>query len=96
MTSPAFLTKCRPAQIDGPVDQASTGSAGLASSTAANSISVCVGVVLAEQQLGSRGQLRADLSGGAAAIAAISPGQFGAGQSCGHGSSVSALLPNGL
>ena len=48
-----------------------------------------VGVVLAEQQLGPGRKLRAHASSSAAPIAAISPGQFGTGQSCVHGASVS-------
>ena len=43
---------------------------------------VLVGVVLAEQQFGSRRELRPHAGGSAAAVAAISPGQFRTGQSC--------------
>jgi hypothetical protein len=48
-------------------------------------------VMLAEQQLAPGRQLRAYTSSGTAPIAAISPGQFGTGQSCGHDSSVVLL-----
>ncbi|KUI24380.1 hypothetical protein AU196_20085 [Mycobacterium sp. IS-1742] len=48
-----------------------------------------IGMVLAEQQFRAGGQLRTHARRGTAAIAAISPREFGAGQSCGHGSSVS-------
>src|ERR1700730_197175 len=44
-----------------------------------------VGMVLAEQQFGSGRKLRAYTCGGPTAIAAISPGEVGAGQRCVHG-----------
>jgi hypothetical protein len=51
---------------------------------------VFIGVMLAEQQLSSGRQLRTDASRGAAAIAAVSPGQFQTGKRCVHGVSVLA------
>src|SRR5258708_7862274 len=65
---------------------------------------VLVGVVLAEQQFGSRRKLRAYTCGGPTAIAAVSPGEFGTGERCIHGhlrnpsgmSTVSDVFGSGL
>jgi hypothetical protein len=51
---------------------------------------VFVGVVLAEQQLTPGWQRGTDASSGAAAVAAVSPGQFRTGKRCVHGASVLA------
>ena len=51
-----------------------------------------VGVMLAEEKLGTGRQLGTDSGCSAAAVAPVGPGQLGTGQSCVHGFSVLACL----
>src|ERR1700754_1459459 len=86
MTRPALLTNGGPAQFHGCrlallLDRAHFKSGGQLDQLCL----VLVGVMLAEEKLATRRKLRAYARGGPAAIAAVSPGEFGTGERCVHG-----------